>query len=65
MFGNQFATFPLILFMGTVKFVIDHGTFEKDLLSYDDQDHTKRNCKWPANNRVKSEVWNHPLITGD
>jgi hypothetical protein len=20
-------------------------------------------CKWPANNWVKSEVWNHPLIT--
>jgi len=23
------------------------------------------NCKWPANNRVESEVWNHPLITGN
>jgi len=23
------------------------------------------NCKWLANNRVKLEVWNHPLITGD
>jgi hypothetical protein len=30
-----------------------------------DLDHTNSCCKWPANNRVKSEVWNHPLITTD
>ncbi len=33
--------------------------------SYDDQDHANRICKWPANKRKISEVWNHPLITGD
>ena len=28
-------------------------------------DHINSYCKWPANNRVKSKIWNHPLITGD
>jgi len=33
-------TFPSQkLFMGTVKFIIDHGTFGKDLHSYTDQNH--------------------------
>jgi len=35
----------------------------ENLHSDDDQDHAKRICKWPANNRGKAEVWNHPLIT--
>jgi hypothetical protein len=30
-----------------------------------DLDRINSYCKWPANNRVKSEVWNHPLITSD
>ena len=37
----------------------------KNLHSYDDHDHENRLCKWPANNREKAGVWNHPLITKD
>jgi hypothetical protein len=36
----------------------------KNLHSYDDQDHTNRICKGPANNRGGAGGWNCLLITG-